>query len=104
MGYESDVCLRLSEEAESVIQVARKMSKDLDSLLEGADKPNQGDYAWYCVKWYDHYPEINALESLLSEMSEEDFGFIRVGESTNDIEFQGDPVGYDMYIRQSVEW
>ena len=104
MGYRSDTCLRLSEEAESVIQVARKMSKDLDSLLEEAEKPNKGDYAWYCVKWYEQYPEISALESLLSDLKEDDYGFIRVGEETNDIEFQGDPAQYDMYIRQSIEW
>ena len=108
MGYRSDVYLRFAEPIVEVIDAARKLDDNLDKMLsdgeaERTDKVKT-DFHWEYTKWYDTYPEVQAVESLLGMLQDDDYGFIRLGEEEGDIERKGYPGEYDMYINTSVDW
>ena len=42
--------------------------------------------------------------NILSQLPDDDYGLVRIGEETDDIEYLGDPAGYDMYVSRSIEW
>ena len=108
MGYRSEVYLRISEPLVEVVDAARKLDDTLDKMLsEGAEvglEGNKTDFHWEYTKWYDSYPEVQAVESLLEMLQDDDYGFIRLGEEEGDIERKGYPGEYDMYINTAVEW
>ena len=105
MGYRSEVYLRIAEPLVEVVDAARKLDDNLDKMLsEGAEEGNKTDFTWEYTKWYDTYPEVQAVESLLDMLQDDDYGFIRLGEEEGDIERKGYPGEYDMYINTSVDW
>ena len=105
MGYRSDVYLRIAEPLVEVVDAARKLDDKLDEMLRQAScDGSKTDFNWGWVKWYDSYPEVQAVESLLSMLQEDDYGFIRIGEEDGDIDRQGCPSDYDMYVQTSVDW
>lgn len=105
MGYRSEVYLRFAEPIVEVVDAARKLDDNLDKMLsDAATEGNKTDFHWEYAKWYDSYPEVRAVESLLDMLLDDDYGFIRLGEGENDIERLGRPDEYDMYTNTSVEW
>ena len=105
MGYRSEVYLRIAETLVEVIDAARKLDDNLDKMLsDAATEGNKTDFTWEYTKWYDTYPEVQAVESLLDMLQDDDYGFIRLGEEEGDIERKGYPGEYDMYINTAVEW
>ena len=106
MGYRSDVFLRIAEPLVEVVQAAAKLDPRLEEMLkEGeSDHGAKTDFHWESYKWYDSYPEIKAIEDMLDELDEDDFGFIRLGEEQGDIEQKGYPSEYDMYTSTTVDW
>lgn len=105
MGYRSDVYLRVSNSSVPVLNIARKMDKNLDEMISrGTTGLCRTDMYWECTKWYESYPEVAAVINILSQLPAEDFGFIRVGESADDVEEDGDPAGHEMYVCRRVEW
>ena len=108
MGYRSEVYLRIAEPLVEVVDAARKLDDNLDKMLsdgeaERTDKVKT-DFYWEHTKWYDSYPEVQAVESLLDMLQDDDYGFIRLGEEQGDIEQKGYPSDYDMYTNTSVDW
>lgn len=120
MGYRSvvGICIkRDSNEAPTipVLLTVSKMSKVLPTYEYFEQTWNDEDYGWdddkflfYVedVKWYESYPDVQAMEALFtftSEMNEDEEGttrdwysgfFVRIGEETADIEeksFGSDP-------------
>ena len=106
MGYRSEVYLRIAAPLVEVVDAARKLDDTLDKMLsEGATLGKEKtDFTWEYAKWYDTYPEVQAVESLLDMLQDDDYGFIRLGEEEGDIERKGYPSEYDIYINTSVEW
>ena len=105
MGYRSEVYLRIAEPLVEVVDAARKLDDNLDKMLsDAAEEGNKTDFHWEHTKWYDSYPEVQAVESLLDMLQDDDYGFIRLGEEEGDIERKGYPGEYDMYINTSVDW
>ncbi len=103
MGYRSEVYLRIAEPLVEVVDAARKLDDTLDKMLSEA-QDGKTDFHWEGYKWYDTYPEVQAVESLLEMLQDDDYGFIRLGEEEGDIEQKGYPSDYDMYTNTSVEW
>ena len=93
MGYRSEVYLRIAEPLVEVVDAARKLDENLDKMLsEGATLGKEKtDFTWEYTKWYDTYPEVQAVENLLDMLQDDDYGFIRVGEEEGDIESKGTP-------------
>ena len=105
MGYRSNVYLRVAEPLVEVVDAARKLDDKLDEMLRhGSCDGSKTDFHWEWVKWYGSYPEVQAVDSLLSMLQDDDYGFIRVGEEDGDVDRQGSPSDYDMYIMTSVDW
>ena len=105
MGYRSDVFLRIAEPLVEVVQAAAKLDPKLEEILkEGSCELVKTDFHWESVKWYDSYPEIQAIEGMLDDLDEDDYGFIRVGEEDGDVEHKGYPSEYDMYTSTTVDW
>ena len=105
MGYRSEVYLRIAEPLVEVVDAARKLDDNLDKMLsDAAEEGSKTDFHWEYTKWYDTYPEVQAVESLLEMLQDDDYGFIRLGEEEGDIERKGYPSEYDMYINTAVEW
>ena len=106
MGYRSDVFLRIAEPLVEVVQAAAKLDPKLEEILkEGeCEHGSKTDFYWESIKWYDSYPEIQAIEGMLDDLDEDDYGFIRLGEDQGDIEPKGYPSEYDMYTSTTVDW
>lgn len=118
MGYYSDVTLALTKKGaaalkkrlsdSSIPENARKETKD---LLENSSKHVRDErtgteiWHWESIKWYacdpQHFPEVDFLESFLTELEEKDYRFMRIGESYDDVEVYGnfldDPFGLRLY-------
>ena len=108
MGYRSEVYLRIAEPLVEVVDAARKLDENLDKMLSDGEAERidkvKTDFHWEYTKWYDTYPEVRAVESLLDMLQDDDYGFIRLGEEQGDIEQKGYPSEYDMYTNTSVDW
>ena len=103
MGYRSEVYLRIAEPLVEVVDAARKLDDTLDKMLFEA-QDGKTDFYWGDTKWYDSYPEVRAVESLLDMLQDDDYGFIRLGEEEGDIESKGHPSEYNMYTNTTVDW
>ena len=104
MGYRSDVYLRVAEPLVEVVDAARKLNKTLDKMLSDGSSDAVTDFHWSCVKWYDTYPEVMAVNDMLDMLQDDDYGFVALGEEEGDIQRKGDPACYDIYIQTSVDW
>ena len=101
MGYRSDVGLCLSakgkEALDAALDEARQNKEHLSlimALLDGAAVRVSTDdgvvaYHWEYLKWYADYSDVRFIENLLRNLDEEDYLFIRVGESDDDTEYRG---------------
>ena len=107
MGYRSNVFLRIAEPLVEVVQAAAKLDPKLEEILKDGHNdfanPTGTDFYWESIKWYDSYPEVRAVEGMLDDLDEDDFGFIRLGEEQGDVEEKGYPSEYDMYISTTVD-
>ena len=104
MGYRSDVALRINENIMEVVDIYRKLDKEVDDMFNDTGWSNHCSYSWDHVKWYNGDAGVDAIDALMAKISEDDYGFIRIGEETDDIEYRGMPCEYDMYVNRSIEW
>lgn len=76
-------------------ETSEETRKEVQDLLSQADShysdSNSGAEVWHWAwsKWYSHFPEVAFVESLMDEMDEEDYRFIRIGEDYDDTEVRG---------------
>ena len=117
MGYRSDVGWAcdpaVAEVIGAVLELNPKESNpDMHSLVDmGRDRhwgSERLDRLFFeSVKWYEGYHDVdmfNRLMEMLDAYGLDDFyGFIRIGEETDDIEQRGVPYEYDMYVNRSIE-
>lgn len=114
MGYYSDVCLALNNKGVATLKekmaseaISDKTRSEVEYLLSHADSHHLDSasgaecWKWNDLKWYsgapEYYPEVDFIEKLMLELSEEHYRFIRIGEDSDDLEVQGffldDPFG-----------
>ena len=117
MGYRSDVgwaCdSAVAEVIDAVLELNPKESNsDLHSLIDhGRDshwgKDRTDRLFFEHLKWYEGHHDIDMFNRLMEMLDaydlDEYYGFIRIGEETDDIEQRGVPYEYDMYINRSIE-
>ena len=117
MGYRSDVGWACDPAVAEVIGAVLELNpkennSDLHSLVDhgrdshwGSDRTDRLFFEH--LKWYEGYHDVdmfNRLMEMLDANGLQDFyGFIRIGEETDDIEQRGVPYEYDMYINRSIE-
>ncbi len=106
MGYYSDVALALNEKGRTLLNqklassnTAAVVRYDVSRLLEHAsqhkyDAETKSEcWLWQGVKWFAvdpaYYRDIHFIESVLEELDESDYYFVRIGEDTDDNEIRG---------------
>jgi len=106
MGYRSEVALALCPEADELLQANAKWIPELAELIKDSESDAEERYFWSSIKWYESFPEIDAINRFLAflECHDWQFGFIRLGEEENDIERMGQPSEYDMFVSRAIEW
>ena len=127
MGYRSEVVLAVSKPMvphfltvlarhESV----RQLVHDCDTFDENYDGDGGMLMYWGGIKWYQSYPEINAIEKFVEDCESEcvegwtpeeerdteydHFKFLRIGEETDDVEEKGGFAQGDIYVSRSVSF
>ena len=103
MGYRSDVGLCLTDAGKktldaklAALEAGTERTRHIHDLLNSPrDKREDQEsgavaWLWEYLKWYTDYDDVSFVENLLRELDEEDYFFIRVGESNDDTEIQGD--------------
>ena len=106
MGYRSKVALALTSKGVGTLEnrlasseICEEVRKRIQEFLDHPDKHTRdedtGQEAWYwdSLKWYTddpvHFPDVDFIEKLLSEMPYGDYRFIRIGEDYDDTEMRG---------------
>ena len=111
MGYLSEVGICLAGTAQAkleadllcltngtgTVNVAADKADSIRELFQSAKSRKDEDsgsaaYYWPSLKWYDwsdDYPGVRFVDAFLEELDEEDYLFIRVGESDDDNEIKG---------------
>ena len=126
MGYRSEVVLVVGKEVMPQFMVTMAKSPEARALCfaeatRHEDYEEKGNmlFAWDCIKWYDSYEEIRAIEDFLDWCDSEDvpsqdakgervsgdecYRFVRVGEEVEDIEERGSGF-WDVGVRRSIEF
>lgn len=72
MGYRSDVILFMQEKAyNKLIEICKEMKFEPDYVYYN-EVENNYKVNWDWVKWYADFPEVNAIEKLLTSFAEKD--------------------------------
>ena len=70
-------------------------TKDIYNLMDSPRSKREDQYSgaitwlWEYLKWYDSYDDVKFVKTLLNDLDEEDYLFIRVGEADDDTEIHG---------------
>mgnify|MGYP001600483719 CR=1 FL=1 len=105
MGYRSEVIIAIKHEA---YQKEILIGKGCSLPFHNASRycPDNEVYYWHFsgIKWYEHHSEISYINELLTSISYEDYGFVRVGEDPEDIEIRGLPSDFDIYPQAYISF
>jgi len=123
MGYRSQVCIGLTDDAARLLRTLLEHvpeSHELQTLIQDAEKQRfsiwtdqhkdplvdcEDKLYWDSVKWYDGYDCVGFLETFLNDhIVEEDYRFVRVGEDSDDLEERGEYWESEIYINRSISW
>ena len=102
MGYRSNIALAMSKKVKNEFyrklaseKVNNETRKEVKSLFESATQhltdPDTGAEVWYWsdLKWYQGYSDVDFIEGVLSELNDDEFYFVRVGEDYEDNDIRG---------------
>ena len=107
MGYRSEVVLAIGKEAMPLfMHVLTKHPAVHELCYEHAERIAPSDFCedgalvfrWEGVKWYEGYPDVNAITDLMDRLDEAEtddvimakhYRFVRVGEDSDDIVIRG---------------
>ena len=126
MGYRSEVVLVVGKEVMPQFMVTMAKSPEARALCfaeatRHEDYEEKGNmlFAWDCIKWYDSYEEIRAIEDFLDWCDSEDvpsqdakgervdgdecYRFVRIGEEVEDIEERGSGF-WEVGVSRSIEF
>lgn len=110
MGYRSEVAIKCEEKAyQMLIDTCKNVGLMPDTVYKDDDKYI---LKWDCIKWYDLYPEVKAIEKCLKEFNglycegkKEGCGykFIRIGEENEDIEEYTNDYDIDLLLIRKID-
>lgn len=126
MGYRSKVVLAITKHLVPFLQLACSKEPEAQELVFKASDTFDRDYlneeswllTWDCIKWYEDFKEIIAIDAFVEEAisdgfefeidgeiqnSSEHIRFVKVGEELNDIEVRGDGF-WDIYPNTSITY
>jgi hypothetical protein len=86
VGYRSEVCI--SVEKETFETKGKDIQKHLFDCTSITLHKNTYYLYWSDVKWYEDYPETQAIQTFINDNFDM-ITFLRIGEETKDIEIEG---------------
>ncbi len=98
MGYRSHVGICLAQDAfkqlEDKIQaLPQHLQEEVRSLFGDSEftREDEGSRVWYWegFKWYSSDPDITFLKGYLSDLEDEQYLYLLVGENLDDVEYHG---------------
>lgn len=99
MGYYSEAALVFTAKGaetmrsmidEQQLGMALRTRNFLEESMHAVDSESHAEFFhWNSVKWYLMFEEITCINSVMEELDDEDFLFIRIGEDFEDLEIQG---------------
>jgi hypothetical protein len=111
MGYRSQVCIGMNDNVFEALAAYVELSgnEDLKELFKHADVNEYKDankMFWDSIKWYEGYPDIDLFNNFLSQLNDNtgEFGMVIVGESDDDVQREGIPCEYDIYVERHISW
>ena len=134
MGYRSDVVLAIAPEAASAFMaLCAKCPKvlefchDADEFKSGYAQEGDWFMYWTGVKWYEEFPEVEALKQFIEMMDSDNltdygepenpkredgrdeawaeyFKFVRIGEDQDDVEQYGWGFQADIGLQRSIHF
>ena len=97
MGYRSAVAIAMTKKAAELLKTKlAEATPDQRYLLDNPDlyevdsKTEEALWRWHYVKWYEEFAEVDFIDNVLKELSDDDYLFIRLGENYDVIELRGD--------------
>tara|TARA_R110002020_G_scaffold98887_1_gene235131 strand:- start:57 stop:470 length:414 start_codon:yes stop_codon:yes gene_type:complete len=137
MGYRSQVVLAVDEAivpAFMAMLAKETQAHDFcfansDEVITGYTKKGSFLFRWDHIKWYDTFPEVQAIEAFMEAATENDlsdygektapltkrmnmedaegewsehFRFLRIGEEYGDVEEWG--YGFDIYMNRAIDY
>ena len=113
MGYRSDVAIAIHNKAKALSVI----KGNWPSILCEEDAEDVREYEEYAVfyysniKWYSSYSNVIEVEDFFDFLREveadsarELYGFLRIGESCEDIESDGDTNEYELHLNRSIDY
>jgi len=100
MGYRSEVTIAIKKEVYQKHSIAFKDALEFSDCITQTEKAIY--FVWESAKWYSDYPEIAAVESVLSDLDDSDYGYVRVGEEMTDLETRGDFYEYGLDVSRAI--
>lgn len=111
MGYHSEVAIRCQDKAFEMFKEAWSKFKFIpDKIYHHKD-----DHLiyWDYVKWYEDYPDVSAIENIMSELNklsndeaiEKKMGyrFMRLGEDDTDIETKDNTYDIGLWMIRKID-
>tara|TARA_R100000995_G_scaffold80276_1_gene51930 strand:- start:496 stop:885 length:390 start_codon:yes stop_codon:yes gene_type:complete len=129
MGYRSEVVLAVSKKmmphflghlSQCDDAAYKFVFMETDKKIEDYDGEGTTVFSWDHIKWYEHYPEVKAINDFVEQRTEflcqiaidndefkdwgENFRFVRIGEEYEDIEVEGWLCSGDIVINRAVSF
>ena len=103
MGYRSNIVLAIEKETKLKAILANKFfdENEIETIKETEDVIYYFMEDW---KWYNLYKIVQNIDTFMDFMEDEDilFGFIRIGENLDDVEFRGNPYEFDLSFTREI--
>jgi len=112
MGYRSDVCFGMNDDVWAALKVYVELinNKELTDLVwlhvETSFDENNNKLFWSGIKWYEGYEDIDHICRFINQLndSNSEFGFLRIGEDSDDFDELGDPCEFDIFLNRTIGW
>lgn len=101
MGYRSNIVIAINKK----ILARDLISPCIPTVLKNEEHQDiEGNRYWVLEqwRWYPDYPKIKQIEDFFGELSDEEFGAVRVGKNDGDVQSWGDPYAFDIEVRTSI--
>jgi hypothetical protein len=82
MSYRSQVLIETTVPIDK--ELIQKGSPDYEKVIDG-----RYYYLWDSVNWSTYIDGLDAIETVVTNLDEDNYRFIRIGESTGDVEIYG---------------
>lgn len=105
MGYRSEVAFAIKKD--KFRDFKHKLAEAIQDCDEVYKTDNGVVFTWSWAKWYEDYEEVIAVSEVMDECEDlpgghELYGFVRIGENSDDIETKGSPYEFGLGVSRTI--